>query len=98
MIVVATSNVILSIISRVNLESYVHFMESYVHCMRFARAKALESTRGLLKIFKECIGNARYIPKLFWLVAPLLLLELINKKHHVLWNRTFYLELEPDLE
>ena len=72
--------------SRVNLESYVHFMESYVHFMRFARAKALESTRGLLKIFKECIGNARYIPKLFWLVAPLLLLELINKKHHVLWN------------
>ena len=73
-------------ISRVNLESYVHFMEYYVHSMRIARAKSLEITKGLLKIFKECIGNARYIPKLFWLVAPLLLLELINKKHHVLWN------------
>ena len=74
------------LISRVNLESNVHFMEYYVHSMRIARAKSLEITKGLLKIFKECIGNARYNPKLFWLVAPLLLLELINKKHHVLWN------------
>ena len=41
-------------ISRGNLESYVHFMESYVHFMRIAIAKALESTRGLLKNFKEC--------------------------------------------
>ena len=41
-------------VSRVNLESYVHFMESYVHFMRIAIAKALESTRGLLKNFKEC--------------------------------------------
>ena len=40
--------------SRGNLESYVHFMESYVHFMRIAIAKALESTRGLLKNFKEC--------------------------------------------
>ena len=86
------------LISRVNLESYVHFMEYYVHSMRIARAKSLEITKGLLKIFKECIGNARYIPKLFWLVAPLLQMELINKKHHVLWNWKFYLELEPDLE
>ena len=84
--------------SRVNLESYVHFMENYVHFMRIARAKALEITRGLLKNFKECIWNARYIPKLFLLVAPLLQLELMKKKHHVLWNWKLYLEQEPDLE
>ena len=68
-----------SLDSRGNLESYVHFMESYVHFMRIAIAKALESTRGLLKNFKECTWNPRYIPKLFLLVAPLLQLELIKK-------------------
>jgi hypothetical protein len=54
--------------------------------MRIARAKSPETTKGPLKTFKECIGNARYIPKLPWPAAPLLLPELINKKHHVLWN------------
>ena len=61
--------------SRGILESSVYSMILSIDTLRFARAKALDITRGLLKIFKECMGNAIYMPKLFWLVAPLLLLK-----------------------
>ena len=61
--------------SRGILESSVYSMILSIDTLRFARAKALDITRGLLKFFKECMGNAIYMPKLFWLVAPLLLLE-----------------------
>ena len=53
----------------------VYSMILSIDTLRFARAKALDITRGLLNIFRECMGNAIYMPKLFWLVAPLLLLE-----------------------